>query len=180
VRYSDVQGGWPGEGNINADPLLVADSLSNASPCIGAGTLQYDFGGGVVLHSPPYDINGRMRPYPAGSNPDMGAWESKVIVGIEPEPGADIPKTYALHQNYPNPFNPGTTIEFALAKPGWVTLKIYNILGQEVAELVSENLGAGSYKYNWDSRSAGMASGVYYYRLETGDFRQTKKLLLLR
>jgi hypothetical protein len=183
VRYSDIEGGWPGEGNINADPLLVADSLADASPCIGKGIFEYDFGGGVVLYSPLYDINGRMRPYPPTSNyPDMGAWESKlgIPVGIEPEPGADIPKTYALHQNYPNPFNPGTTIEFALAKPGWVTLKIYNILGQEVAELISENLSAGSYKYNWNSRLTGMASGVYYYRIEAGQFSQTKKMLFIR
>jgi hypothetical protein len=91
-----------------------------------------------------------------------------------------------LYQNYPNPLlkallwsNPSTTIEFALAKPGWVTLRIYNILGQEVAELVSENLGAGSYEYNWDA--AGLASGVYYYRLETNNgFVQTKKMLLIR
>jgi hypothetical protein len=87
---------------------------------------------------------------------------------------------FALYQNYPNPFNPSTTIEFALAKPGWVTLKIYNILGEEVAELVSENLSAGSYKYDW-SRPTGMASGVYYYRLETEHgFVQTKKMLLIR
>jgi dienelactone hydrolase len=84
-----------------------------------------------------------------------------------------------LYQNYPNPFNPSTTIEFALTKPGWVTLKIYNILGQEVAELVSENLGAGSYKYNWDA--SGLASGVYYYRIEADKgFVQTKKMLLIR
>jgi hypothetical protein len=87
---------------------------------------------------------------------------------------------FALYHNYPNPFNPSTTIEFALAKPGWVTLKIYNILGEEVAELVSENLSAGSYKYDW-SRPTGMASGVYYYRLETDHgFVQTKKMLLIR
>jgi hypothetical protein len=71
-----------------------------------------------------------------------------------------------------------TLIEFVLAKPGWVTLKVYNILGQEVAELVSENLGAGSYKYNWNA--GGLASGVYLYRLEVGEFSQTKKLLLLK
>jgi hypothetical protein len=90
-----------------------------------------------------------------------------------------VPKANMLSQNYPNPFNPATTIEFALAKSGWVTLKIYNILGEEVAELVSENLSVGSYKYNWDAR--GLASGVYYYRLKTGQgFVQTKKMLLIR
>jgi hypothetical protein len=91
-----------------------------------------------------------------------------------------LPAVYSLYQNYPNPFNPGTTIEFALAKTGWVTLKIYNILGEEMAELVSENLSAGSYKHNW-SRPTGLASGVYYYRIETDKgFVQTKKMLLVR
>jgi hypothetical protein len=151
--------------------------LSDASPCIGAGTLQYDFGGGMVLFSPPYDINGRMRP-----DPDMGAWESKldtaIIVGIEPQQAGGIPKTYALHQNYPNPFNPSTTIEFVLPKAGLVTLTVYNVAGEKVTTLVSENLAAGSYKYQWETR--GLASGVYLYKLETKGFVQAKKMLLIR
>jgi hypothetical protein len=83
-----------------------------------------------------------------------------------------------LRQNYPNPFNPSTTIEFALAKAGFVTLTIYNVAGENVATLVSESLTAGSYQYHWDA--GGLASGVYFYRLEAGQFSQTKKLLLLR
>jgi hypothetical protein len=101
------------------------------------------------------------------------------VVSIQHPHTPPTPDGFELRQNYPNPFNPTTTIEFALAKSGWVTLKIYNILGEEVAEFVSENLSAGSYKYNW-SRPAGMASGVYYYRLEAGEFSQTKTMLLIR
>jgi len=170
--YCDIQGGWPGEGNIDEDPCLVADSLSNNSPCIGAGTTP----------CPPYDNNRRMRPYPAGSNPDIGAWESKLdspIVGIVWQPTAGIIQSYGLEQNYPNPFNPSTTIEFALPHSGFVTLKIYNILGEEMAALVSERLTAGKYKYEWDASD--LASGVYFYRLEAGkDFIKTKKLVLLK
>ncbi|MCA9946987.1 MAG: T9SS type A sorting domain-containing protein, partial [Anaerolineales bacterium] len=90
----------------------------------------------------------------------------------------NLPAGFQLFQNYSNPFNPSTTIEFALAKAGWVTLNIYNILGEEVAELVSENLSAGSYKYNWDA--GGLASGVYLYQLKAGRFVQTRKMLLIR
>jgi hypothetical protein len=85
----------------------------------------------------------------------------------------DIPQTFMLYQNYPNPFNPSTTIEFDLPKTTDVTLKIFNILGEEVATLVSERLNAGSYGYKWDtSKSAGIASGVYLYRLQAGDLVQ--------
>jgi N-acetylneuraminic acid mutarotase len=179
VRYSDVQGGWTGGGNIDADPLLVADSLSDASPSIGAGILQYDFGGGVVLHSPATDINGRIRPYPAGYSPDMGAWESKFgPVGIEAQPSAGIVKSFALEQNYPNPFNPTTAIEFSIPKSAFVSLKIYNILGEEVATLVSEKLVTGRYKYNWDASA--LASGVYFYRIQAGNYVEAKKMILLR
>jgi predicted GH43/DUF377 family glycosyl hydrolase len=117
----------------------------------------------------------------AGSSGAIGfaATDSSVFpTSVENDP-KNIPEQFMLFQNYPNPFNPSTTIEFALAKPGWVTLKVYNILGQEVATLVSEKLSAGSYKYNLDAR--GLASGVYYYRIETDHrFTQTKKMLLIR
>jgi hypothetical protein len=88
------------------------------------------------------------------------------------------PTTYTLYQNYPNPFNPITNIEFTIPKTEFVTLKIYNVLGQEVITLVSEKLKSGSYKYTWDALD--FPSGVYYYRLETKFFTQSKKLFLIR
>jgi hypothetical protein len=82
-------------------------------------------------------------------------------------------------QNYPNPFNPTTTIEFSIPNTEFVTLKIYNILGQEMATLVSEKLKPGSYKYNWDASA--FSSGLYLFRLETVQrIISTKKLVLLR
>jgi len=89
-----------------------------------------------------------------------------------------IPESYSLEQNYPNPFNPVTTIEFSLSRSGFVILKIYNLLGEEVATLVSASLPSGSYQYEWDA--SGMASGVYLYRLKAGDYIQTKKMVLMR
>jgi uncharacterized delta-60 repeat protein len=87
-------------------------------------------------------------------------------------------RDFSLSQNYPNPFNPSTTIEFTLPQPAFATLKVYNLLGEEVAKLVAEQRSAGIHKINWDAR--GLASGVYLYRLEAGDFVQAKKLILMR
>jgi hypothetical protein len=89
------------------------------------------------------------------------------------------PINYKLYQNYPNPFNPSTTIEFSIPKTEFVTLRIYNLLGQEVAALVSEKLTPGNYKYTWDA--SGFVSGMYYYRLRTDSGKnQSRKLLLLK
>ncbi len=84
-----------------------------------------------------------------------------------------------LKNNFPNPFNSTTNIEFDLPKTSQITLKIYNILGEEVSTLVSDKLAAGSYSYEW-SRPAGMASGVYLYRLEAGDFIESRKMVLMK
>jgi hypothetical protein len=89
-----------------------------------------------------------------------------------------FPTEFKLTQNYPNPFNPSTTIEFELPTSAFVTLKVYNLLGEEIATLVSEQRTAGIHKLNWDAR--GLASGVYLYRLEAGDNVQSKKLILMR
>jgi len=88
-------------------------------------------------------------------------------------------QSFDLKQNYPNPFNPSTTIEFDLRRSSKVTLKVFNILGEEVATLVSDKLSAGSYSYEW-SRTGGMASGVYLYRLEAEGFVQTHKMILMK
>jgi hypothetical protein len=90
----------------------------------------------------------------------------------------ETPRQFMLAQNYPNPFNPSTTMQFSLPKATYVTLNIYNSLGQEVALLVSENLNAGTYTKEWNA--SGFASGIYYYRLQAGTFTETKKLILLR
>jgi flagellar hook assembly protein FlgD len=93
--------------------------------------------------------------------------------------------TNRLGQNYPNPFNPKTTIEYSIKERAPVTLKIYNVAGQLVKTLVNEiqSPKAEGYAITWDGRSntgQPVSSGVYFYRLETRDFVQTKKLLLLK
>jgi len=85
---------------------------------------------------------------------------------------------FRLEQNYPNPFNPITNIEFSIPNSEFVTLKIYNQLGQEISNLVSEELSPGNYKYTWDA--SGFASGVYLCMIEAGSFIQTRKLILMK
>jgi hypothetical protein len=88
------------------------------------------------------------------------------------------PDTYTLSQNYPNPFNPSTIINFTIPNSEVVSLKVFNILGVEVATLINENLSAGAYSYNFNAQN--MASGVYLYELKTGNFKEVKKLNLLK
>ena len=96
-----------------------------------------------------------------------------------------LPHQSSIAQNYPNPFNPSTTIRFQIpevksqeSEVGIVTVKIYDLLGQEVATLVIEELMPGSYEVTWDA--SGFPSGVYFYRLATDGFVETKKLMLMR
>jgi hypothetical protein len=89
-----------------------------------------------------------------------------------------IPETAILEQNYPNPFNPSTKIVYAIPQRSNVSLKVYNLLGNEVADLVNSEMEAGRYETNFDASS--LPSGVYFYKLRAGNFVETKKMLLLK
>jgi len=104
-------------------------------------------------------------------------------VGVEENKVAALPADFSLSQNYPNPFNPTTSIEYRLNKPGHVKLTVYNVLGNTVKTLVNEKQKAGNMEVTWDgTNEAGvkMASGVYYYRLETGSMSKTMKMVLMK
>jgi hypothetical protein len=95
---------------------------------------------------------------------------------------ASIPTSYRLSQNYPNPFNPSTKIEYDLPEETYVTITIYNSIGNELETLVRKTQGPGSYIVQWDAKSnaSGMPSGIYFYRLQTQKFTSMKKMLLLK
>lgn len=113
-----------------------------------------------------------------------GSVDVRLSLGIEDvTPNGQLPADYALGQNYPNPFNPVTNIEFSLPRSGEVTLEVFNILGARVRQLVNEKLSAGVHRVTFDSRSdrgAKLASGVYFYRLITSEYTDTRKMLLLK
>jgi hypothetical protein len=90
----------------------------------------------------------------------------------------DVPTRFSLDQNYPNPFNPSTNISFGVPSKQFVTLKVFDALGREVSNLVSEELSAGTYSRQWNA--AALPSGVYFYRLQAGQYTETKKMILLR
>jgi ligand-binding sensor domain-containing protein len=119
-----------------------------------------------------------------GTNGGLTVFNEGGVVGIQvptrisTNPKSQIPTHVTLSQNYPNPFNPSTTIEFSLPKSEFATLKIYTLLGQEVATLVQDKLPAGNHTYQFDGSN--IASGVYMYRIEAGKYSDVKKMILLQ
>jgi hypothetical protein len=99
-----------------------------------------------------------------------------VLTSVEQTSG--LPTEYALHQNYPNPFNPLTTISFSLPEQEKVTLRIYDVLGREVATLIDDTLQPGEYRTQFDA--SGVSSGVYFYRLIAGGYVSTKKMSVVK
>jgi len=187
VTYSDIQGGWKGQGNIDNDPLfrkpatedfhLMAIVCNNSvdSPCIDIGDpaltdsiLNCEWGLGTELS-------------------DMGAYGGGIaLVGIDDQKnGNQIPRRFTLNQNYPNPFNPSTTIDYSIpeGEKVQVQLNIYDLRGRKVRSLIEEEKGPGQYTVNWDGRSdkgIEIGSGVYLYRIEAGSFVSTKKMIITR
>ena len=100
-----------------------------------------------------------------------------VLVGVKPI-DSGIPNSYSLSSNYPNPFNPTTVINFSIPQSGLVTLKVYNILGQEVRTIVNKEMSAGTYKV--DFNASDLSSGVYIYTIKSGSFTASKKMMLLK
>ena len=111
-----------------------------------------------------------------GSPDSVSVMGNGIPTGIEDE--MTLPVSYKLYQNYPNPFNNSTVIKYSIPQEGIVTLKVYNLLGEEVAKLVNDIKQTGNYETSFDA--TGLPSGIYFYRLRTGDFIDTKKMILLK
>jgi hypothetical protein len=109
-----------------------------------------------------YIINNWMIPLPVGTGKN----------------DIDKPDNYCLHQNYPNPFNPSTSIKYSIPNEGMVNLSVYNTLGQKVGSLVNQYMRAGNYEVKFDA--SGFASGIYFYRLDSGKFTSVKKMILMK
>jgi hypothetical protein len=184
LSYCDIQGGLSGTGNIAADPLFSNSSyqLNIVSPCIDAG-----------------DTASAENDPPNSSSPDVARWPAlgtlRNDMGAYGGPGAGVfpafgentgigflknpsPENLQLDQNYPNPFNPATTISYRIPENQFVTLKVYDVLGHEVETLVDETQTAGSHMIRLDGSK--LASGVYFYRLQTEQTDAVKRLTLIK
>ena len=187
VRYSNIDGGWEGVGNIDADPMFTDPENDDYtflpdSPCIDAGNPD-------AAYNDPEDPNNTGWPlWPAQGTlrNDMGCyggpgaielWDYQEDVPVRPRPPVQ-PAAVELRQNYPNPFNPTTTIEFTLPYPQDVQLTVYNILGQQITMLTQGPHPAGVHQVLFNG--ADLSSGVYVYRLTAGDQVETRKMVLVR
>ena len=174
INYSTVESGYNGEGNIiNTDPLFSDPengdyTLQEGSPCIDAGTADLDGDGEDDIEY-------------VGAAPDMGAFEYGALVNVDET--KVVPEFFTLHQNYPNPFNPTTILRYNLPEQTKVTLTVYDMLGRQVNQLVNATQEAGYRSVQWnatDSFGKPVSAGVYLYQIRAGEFRQTKKMVLLK
>jgi len=113
----------------------------------------------------------------SGANKRLYFDRYSAVTGISHN-GNEIPAVYTLGQNYPNPFNPNTKIEFSIPKDGFVSLKVYDVLGREVASIIDKDFKAGSYTVDYDA--AKLSTGIYFYTLTSGNFIETKKMILVK
>jgi hypothetical protein len=153
-------------------------STDNGTNCTQVYSAVSHTGGGFNMETVRYLVVEGVTLF-AGTDGD-GVWKrplSDIATRIE-EPTQKIPIYFELCQNYPNPFNPTTTMSFSLLSKSYVSLKVFDLLGREVATLVNGELSAGDYSRQWNA--AGLASGIYFYRFQANSFSETKKLVLLR
>ncbi|NIP44541.1 MAG: T9SS type A sorting domain-containing protein [candidate division Zixibacteria bacterium] len=149
-----------------------------------------DLDNGTFLWTAPQAGTGEVTLYIAGHqgatsgpNTDLTLSSSEMATDAEDDEFLAVPDDYSLNGNYPNPFNPTTSIQFDLPRQSHVTIEIFNLLGQKVARLTDEEYPAGSHKVIWNGMSSNgqsVSSGIYFYRMEAGEFIETKKMLLLK
>jgi len=175
--------------NIFEDPMFVGTgddpyALLVNSPCIDAGI--QDTAG---LNLPEYDFIGNQRIWDGREDGytfiDIGIYEygSEPSVGVEEEIFTQLPESTFMLSNYPNPFNPTTTIKYSLEENSKVDLCIFNIKGQKVKQLLSDQRSAGQHSVVWngtDNNNKPVSSGIYFYKLKTNNYEKVKKMILLK
>lgn len=182
AEYNLIEGGYSGTGNFDGNPMFLSDfTLSPGSPCIDAGDTSIIYNDLEDSANPGFP----KEPSKGTLRNDAGAYGgpyiitySQIINPVEEETGAAIPEKFNLFGNYPNPFNPETVISYSLPRGEYVVLKIYNSLGEEVTTLVNELQNAGIHKIKFAAYE--LPSGIYFYRIQSGDFVQTKKMILMK
>ena len=185
INYSDIEESYTGVGNISLEPEFqdtIYYLLSNSSPCIDAGNPDPIYND----VEDPFNLGNPLWPAMGTLTNDMGHcggpnsfWPNVIVNSIkEDEQNNVLPTEYSLFQNYPNPFNPSTRIKYQVSSISFVSLVVFDILGNEIETLVNEEKPAGTYELTW--YAGNLPSGVYFYKIQAGDFIETKKMLLLR
>ena len=165
-------------GRINAHTIYYPNVIRNISFNLNSSLLSsgYSFYYKVIAKDKSLISNYR-------SKPDSGYYKL-VYTPTNVENEKLFPTEFSLSQNYPNPFNPSTSIQYAISSRQFVTLKVYDVLGNEVATLVYEEKSPGSYEVKFNSvetlHATSLPSGVYFYQLKTGDYLEIKKMILLK
>jgi len=183
IIYNDVEGGYTGEGNINLDPDFSQDGyyLSNSSPCIDAGKDSVVFND----REDPLNPGSALWPSQGTIRNDMGVFGGPncvdlplIITSVSDDLQGSVPFNFNLFQNFPNPFNPTTNIRWESSEDGHQTLKVYDILGNEVATLLDDYKPAGKYELTFNASK--LSSGIYFYQLNVNEFSETKEMILLK
>lgn len=157
------------QGSFEFHPLSSTSVPAGAAAWQNSGGVFFDY---VVLVPGTYTYQCDVHA------PSMSGSFTATLSDVSEEVATGAPVSFELRQNYPNPFNPVTAITFSIPEAGSVTLKVYNLLGGEVATLVNGRLGAGLHAIQWDASN--VASGRYLYKLNAGGFTQTRAMVLLR
>ena len=140
--------------------------------------LTNDFYGGENVEVLDMDGDEDLDIVAAGSSGKLVWWENETVVGVLDEDNELVPQKFSLGQNYPNPFNPTTRISYSVKQLSFVTLKVYDVLGNEVTTLVNEEKPAGEYEIEFNGNR--LTSIIYLYRMQVGDFADTKKMILIK
>jgi len=171
--------------------LVLAANPPSGGTVTGAGV--YDFGTNVTITASPNNISGSKYRFinwtefatEVSKNPAYLfkiATDRNLIANFEDLTSihdvGGLPIKFALNQNYPNPFNPSTVIQFSIAKEVFVTLSVFSTLGEQVAELVNQHLSPSTYSVNFDAKD--LPNGIYFYKIQAGEFVKTKKMILMK
>jgi hypothetical protein len=160
LRLNNLRGFVNGQGPFSEDEVVHFDPTTTSMVSIRGERISFTTGGAIVVRV----TNG------AGLTSDCDPVAMSLV--------AEAPESFGLEASYPNPFRSVTTIPFRLAEPGHVTLTVYDALGREVARLVDREMAAGAYEVQWTAPR--LASGTYFYRVEAGDFRATRRMSIVR
>ena len=187
--YSNINGGVEGHDNISINPNFVDSTnfnLQEESPCIDAGNAQ------IVINLSSLMLPGEMwmgdtivdltPEFYNGTAPDMGAYESPYTTSLAMS-DVLLPLNFRLYFTYPNPFNPFTTLRYDLPKNSLVNITIYDMMGRVVKTIVNDQQMAGYRSIQWNATNnngSPVSAGMYLYMIQAGEFRQTKKMILLK